>query len=114
MSDFSEKTTKLGDLLNPKNRNQNESKNNNQSKKHKNQIKTKNITDQPGYYAQKMREFRKRAYQKDKSIWKKYLYAVEINGKKYCFLSPRDVKIERVEKKLVNQDKDQEVFVKVF
>ena len=94
-------TTKLGDILSDKS-------------KVKTTTKKQNKTDDPDYYPRKQREYRKRKYANDKSCWRKWLYVVEINGKKYIFLSPKDVKIEKVEKKLINEKAEGSVYIRAF
>ena len=50
------------------------------------------------YFAMKMRESRLRRKQRDNTFYKKFLYVVEINGKKYVYRNKADIKIERVDK----------------
>ena len=96
------KTNKIGDLLV-----------NNSQKKTTNNEKRKNKTDAPNYNALKQREYHKRKYANDKSCWKRCFYAVEINGKKYYFMSPKDIKWEKVPRKLIENDIEQ-ICVKAF
>ena len=73
-----------------------------------------NKTDDPDYYPRKMREYRKRKYANDKSCWKRCFYAVEINGKKYYFMSPKDIKRQKVPRKLIDEDIEGQIYVKAF
>ena len=76
--------------------------------------KKKNKTDAPDYYAKKQREYRRRKYANDKSCWKKCFYAIEINGKKYYYMSPKDIKWEKIDRKLIDADVEGNIFVKAF
>lgn len=78
----------------------------------KSKSKSKNLTDEPGYYAKRMREYRKRKRAEDKTYGKQFVYAVEINGIKYCFLNPKDVIIEKIDKRVLNDNN--KIYVKAF
>ena len=56
------------------------------------------------YFAQKMKESRMRRKNADKLFYKKYLYTIEINGKKYVFLSKQDIKINKIDKNNLPSD----------
>ena len=50
------------------------------------------------YFAEKMKEYRKRRKKSDKDFYKRYMYVIEINGQKYVYRSKRDIKVDRVDK----------------
>ena len=78
------------------------------------EVKKLKITDDPDYYPKKMREYRKRRSNADKLFYKKWIYTIEMNGKKYCFLNPKDVKIEKVSKNVLYNDDSQSNYVVMF
>ena len=53
------------------------------------------------YYAQKMKESRHRRKKLDKLFYKKFVYTVDIGGKKYVFLSKSDMNITRLHKDML-------------
>lgn len=48
------------------------------------------------YFATKMRESRIRRKNADNTFYKRYLYIIEINGKKYVYRNKSDIKINRI------------------
>ena len=50
------------------------------------------------YFAEKMKEYRKRRKKSDKDFYKRYMYVIEINGQKYVYRSKRDIKVDKVDK----------------
>ena len=50
------------------------------------------------YFAQKMKESRLRRKKADKTFYKKFVYAIDINGKKYLYLNKYDIKINKIDK----------------
>ena len=50
------------------------------------------------YYRQRMQESRLRRKKTDKTFYKKFLYAIEINGTKYLYLNKSDIKIDKIDK----------------
>ena len=61
------------------------------------------------YFAEKMRESRLRRKNADKTFYKKYLYTIEVDGKKYLFLNKRDIKIKKI-----NKNKNLSEYIKTF
>ena len=56
------------------------------------------ITRNNSYFAKKMKESRHRRKKLDKLFYKKFVYTVDIDGKKYVFLSKSDMNITRIHK----------------
>ena len=56
------------------------------------------------YFATKMRESRARRKNEDKTFYKKYVYTIEIDGKKYVFLNKQDVKINKIHKSKLSSE----------
>ena len=61
------------------------------------------------YFAEKMREYRKRLKEVDKHFYKKQYYTIELNGKKYLFLNRQDVKISKIFKQDITPE-----YIKTF
>ena len=50
------------------------------------------------YFAEKMREYRKRRKETNKDYYKRFVYAIDIDGKKYVFRNKGDIKIQKLDK----------------
>ena len=50
------------------------------------------------YYQQKMKESRLRRKKADKTFYKKFVYSIDITGKKYIYLNKNDIIINRIDK----------------
>ena len=61
------------------------------------------------YFAEKMREYRKRKKQADKFYYKKLYFTIELDGKKYLFLNKDDIKINKIYKKDITPE-----YIKTF
>ena len=56
------------------------------------------------YFAIKMRESRERRKNADKTFYKKFLYTVDINGKKYVYRNKSDIKIHKISKEEIQPE----------
>ena len=50
------------------------------------------------YYRERMKQSRLRRKKVDKTFYKKFVYAIEIDGKKYLYLNKSDIKINKIDK----------------